>query len=266
MFCHLTKILMLTCGAFTGPLLANGFSFADFTSPVGLTLIGSAAQSGALLQLTPDAPWASGAAIYNERQDVTEGFLTAFTFRLSSSSTPADGIVFLIENAAPWFNQPAGGALDYYGLPNSLAVEFDTWQNGPYADPNGNHIAVQSCGILPNTPDHSAGCTLGMRVDPGVLLTDGAPHLVGINYAPGSLSVAVDGVSTITVPLLIDTKLGLADGRAWVALAGATGGSSETADILNWSFRSGPNTATPEPATSLLVGLALVSLSVVRRR
>jgi hypothetical protein len=257
---------LLLCLAACARIDASSFTFADFSSTAGLTLVGAATPVGGVLQLTPDQLWTTGAAIFNQRQPVVDGFSTSFTFRMSSSGTPADGMVFLVENAAPWFNQPAGGALDYYGLPNSLAVEFDTWQNGPYADPNANHIAVQSCGVSPNTPDHSAGCALGMRIDPGITLADGAAHTVDIRYIPGTLGVLLDGTSIMTVPLQIDTKLSLPDGQAWVAMAAATGGSSERAELLTWSFQTGPNTNTPEPATALIVGVGLVAVGLVRCR
>ncbi len=86
-------------------------------------------------------------------------------------------------------NDPAGtGALGYTGdgqnisygnndistasgpgnaIPNSLAIELDTYQNTNYGDPNGNHIAVQSCGpnnastLTPNSADHDYICPGG---------------------------------------------------------------------------------------------------------
>ena len=45
------------------------------------------------------------------------------------------------------------GGLGYSGIPNSLAVEFDTFAN-PW-DPSSNHVAVQSCGTQPNSPMHT---------------------------------------------------------------------------------------------------------------
>ena len=48
-------------------------------------------------------------------------------------------------------------------ISNSLAIEFDTYQNG--WDPDANHVAVQSCGTGPNSQVHTApgsGCTIGL--------------------------------------------------------------------------------------------------------
>ena len=91
-------------------------------------------------------------------------------------------------------NDPAGtGALGYTGngqtlaygnndvstasgpgaaIVNSLAIELDTHQNSDYNDPDGNHIAVQSCGpnnsstLTPNSADHNYLCPSGSPAKP----------------------------------------------------------------------------------------------------
>lgn len=134
-------------------------------------------------------------------QYVDQGFNVWFQFKItpnSGSGNTADGLAFVIQNSQgggsvsipspnPDNNVPppgpntcaetgsgwtavggAGGCLGYGGIDNSVALEFDTFNN--YWDPtdipdsgNDNHIALQSCGTtdegysgLPNSPVHSA--------------------------------------------------------------------------------------------------------------
>ena len=71
----------------------------------------------------------------------------------------ADGFTFVIQNSdSSLFGGggssalgSTGGGLGYAGIPNSLAVEFDTWFNPVLGDPNGNHISVHTAGTLQNT-------------------------------------------------------------------------------------------------------------------
>src|SRR5208282_6612695 len=146
-------------------------------------------------------------------------FTTAFQFQITNKnlcffcSFPADGLALVIQN------DPAGtGAIGYTGngdniaygnndvstahgpgaaILNSLAIELDTHQNTNYGDPNGNHIAVQSCGpnnastLTPNSADHTYICpngiaaTLALQSLPsGLSLSDGLLHTITVNYLP----------------------------------------------------------------------------------
>jgi hypothetical protein len=140
------------------------------------------------------------------------------------------------------------------GIANSLAVHFDTYPNPP--DPNGNYVSVQTRGVLPN--DSSLTYSLGYAtLDPYLYLKDGYVHTARIQYSPGTLSVFVDDLVTLTVSLDLGGTLDLDNGRAWVGFTAGTGEAYENHDILSWSF-------TPEPATLSL--LALGGLALMRRR
>ena len=102
------------------------------------------------------------------------------------------------------------GGVGYAGIPNSIAIEFDTAQD-PW-DPTSNHVALQTCGVKTNTPVHLPGqytigqnhnvtsClysqaslssaipVLGLTCNNG-LCTDGSPVTVVVEYTgPPSVS------------------------------------------------------------------------------
>jgi len=258
------------------PLLAQ-ISFNDFSDVSGLALNGAAAQatngSGQkVLRLTTDGPINSqnGTAWFQvQQQSVSKGFTSVFTFQITHNPDngpgPADGISFVIQNSSgDGFGTAALGASGSgigYGapdqgqvgvpIPNSLAVELDTYQNGDY-DPNANHIAIQSCGTDPNTQNHDATCpsgnpsNLGIVSDlGGITLADGAVHTLVVEYDPpvgdstGILRVFLDnfGAPILTANTDLSALLSLTNNdTAWVGFGGATGGFVENNDILTWTF------------------------------
>src|SRR5208282_5338618 len=115
-----------------------------------------------VLRLTQDGQTQqAGSAWWMTQQSIANGFTSVFTFQITHSigPGPADGIAFVIQNSANFGSNGQlsaiggpGGDLGYGSVPgelntpidNSIAIEFDTYQN-PW-DPNSNHVAVQSCG------------------------------------------------------------------------------------------------------------------------
>jgi hypothetical protein len=233
-----------------------------------------AGTSPTVFQLTSGTANQTGATWYTTPQVVQNGFTSSFQFQFTSpSSPPADGIAFVIQNSsasAIGYTGGNGGALGYgdadasinpstgAGIPNSLAIEFDTFQNAwDPAAVNGSvsHVAVQSCGTGPNTSHHNQLCggnsgsnsTLGAPVvTPN--MSDGAIHNVTITYfaacstcspaTPANLHVKLDGVDLYPNGVNADlSSIGLGDGgTAFVGFTGATGGDFETQNILNWEF------------------------------
>jgi len=218
---------------------AQSFTYSDFSNPAGLQINGSASapvltNSVNVLQLTPTNYNLDGSAWYtttpgtpnNGPLPLVSGFTTTFTIEFTNRQDlgGADGIVFLIQNgsingtsgalavAAQAPNSPPGGLLGYFGLTNSVAIQFDTFYNYEYADvassygpghSSADQISVQSCGPNGNTSDHNAlggpngvSCTFG-TVDLSTLVSplspidmaDGNPHIVQITYvAPPTAS------------------------------------------------------------------------------
>jgi len=194
----------------------------------------------AVLRLTPpfkQYPMGSS-AYFILPQPMKMGFFTYFSFQMHDTQgccSPGDGFAFIVQNStATDFSQGAigsgltavgagEGGIGYSGINNSLAVEFDIYDN--QWDPNSNHVAIQSCGGLTslfNSPVHEPGtytignnhnvtsCLLGpgaINYDLPTLLgpmcngdicNDGLVHQVVIEYTPptgeqpGSLQVYLD--------------------------------------------------------------------------
>jgi glucose/arabinose dehydrogenase len=255
----MTRTLLSACRrAFSTTLSAIGVAacvaganaqvnYTSFPNANGLNLVSSAAiSSTSHLRLTTNTGSQFGAAWFAVPQSVGQGFSTTFTFSITNlGNGGADGFAFVIQNSSANAIGGNGGGctLGYDGLPNSVAVEFDTYQtsgtcvgNGNVNDPDDNHISIHTRGTAANSVMESA--SIG-SYSPPVSMKNGNTHTVQIVYVPGSIKVYYDGSSSpvISAPLNLSATLSLTNGlSAWVGFTGATGGSYERHDILTWSF------------------------------
>jgi hypothetical protein len=224
-------------------------NYSDFSSTAGLNLVGNAGQAATALRLTPAAAVQAGAAWFNTKQFVQGGFQTVFQFQITDPAgitdelgeTGADGFAFVIQNDNALALGASGGFIGYSegfdnpGITNSVAVEFDTFYNPAFGDPDSNHISVHTRGANPNSAFHtfSLGSTSAIPD-----LTDGQVHTVKIEYVPGTMRVFIDNLvaPALTVSLNLASTLCLDQGRAWVGFTAATFSGWENHDILSWSF------------------------------
>jgi uncharacterized repeat protein (TIGR01451 family) len=249
------------------------------TQPTGTSNPAQPAPSGVttVLRLTPDSAITSGSAWFNTPQPVGSAFSTTFTFQLSgslpASDGPADGIAFLIQNSGVNALGPIGCGIGFGdapdgnctsptgGIANSLAIEFDTFQNGLINDVSNSHVAIQSCGTGQNSVD--ASCRLA-DIDLLGLTTNGAPSPINLadgyvhtaivtyllqatstqtacfvnNTAGPCLDVVLDGTDLFPagVPVNLSTLLSLTNGDAYVGFTAATADGDDNQDILSWVF------------------------------
>lgn len=239
-------------------------------------------------RLTPSNPSKKGAVWYREQVAVFGGFETYFTYQISDHSKEcsihrdqyfsqfhhrscsvrgADGFAFVIHydhNGTENSIGGVGGNLGYGGMKNSLAIQFDIWQN-PGLDKIGvDHVSVQSRGVLPNDP-YEPGLLGLPRSTP---IGDGAVHLAKIAYYNelkpeylnsvvasdtlmpylldngeqkriGTLVVFVDdGVAKdeplLAMPINLSLLLDLPADKAYVGFTGATGRFFAKQDLLSW--------------------------------
>ena len=119
------------------------------------------------------------------------------------------------------------------GILNSLAIEFDVYQDVSMNYPNANH-GVHSRGNSPNSSNESA-VILGLVTIPAIQTGNGTRHTVFIEYqaAPNILEVLLDG------HLLCSENFKLTD---WIELPRLEVVSSESQLVaimkitFNWSF------------------------------
>jgi len=196
-------------------------------------LVGAATREGAALRLTPSAFDQVGAVWYPELVPLAGGFSAEYTFQLGSPQAGGgDGLAFVVQTQGPAAVGGLGGDLGYGGLPNSLAVEVDTFLNEwPAADdPNANHVSVHTGGAAPNNGDEGWSIATATNVPN---LSDGGAHLIRIDYDPGTLAVSVDGTLVLSVALDLAGRLSLEPGgTAYVGFTAATGTSAQTHGVL----------------------------------
>jgi hypothetical protein len=261
-----------SCLTLNGENYSNGITtgpatpYANFypavpTPPPGVTTV---------LRLTPNQPAWTGSAWYNTPQPVSGPFSTTFTFQLSgpAGDGAGDGFAFVIQNSGTNALGPEGCGIGFgmsafcqvpvgpqTGIPNSLGIEFNTYQNYPI-DPSGSDVTIQNCsGTGPNSVDPS--CSLGVndltKLANPINLADGNVHTVTITYSPSSLTnCGPEGMSTCSsIDVLLDNNvdlfpgnsvlfnipsIGLTNGTAYVGFTGATYAALTNQDILSWTF------------------------------
>jgi Legume lectin domain/PEP-CTERM motif len=284
-------IALRTRGAICVFALATTYAFADtifnypgFANTTNLTLVGEAAATvtgdGTVLRLTSSTGYESSAAYSTAA--VTLGsnavFSTQFQFRFSSPGgiDPADGMTFVLAASSSGLGS-TGGGIGYQGVRNSVAIEFDTYNNGPTDGDSSNHVAIDTGGnlnvlALSNVYGVSTCGFIGSTYTSAGCLSNGDLWTANVSYDGLRLSLKLlDPAKGVTFGAITNYPINVASllgtNTAFVGFTGSTGGGSENQDILNWRFANTavlPN-AVPEPGSLLLFGIGLVSVAAATR-
>src|SRR5260221_6655430 len=126
-------------------MLASGdlkaFTYTNFSSLSGLSLVGNATQITNQIRLTTTLQSQSGAVWYAQKQTCASGFSTTFHFRITNPGSIAglpaggDGIAFSVQNVG------TNAAGSEYGAPsNNIGITFNTFYNPQAGEPSDNLV------------------------------------------------------------------------------------------------------------------------------
>ncbi|MEE4118154.1 MAG: L-type lectin-domain containing protein [Paracoccaceae bacterium] len=255
---RLVAVAIATLSA--GPALASAVDLDT------LALNGSAQVSGGELVLTPDATSQAGSAFIPTPFALTPQtrFSASFAFRIGPAG--ADGLVFMVQNdlAGASARGGAGGNMGYGNFPGagigpSIAVEFDTFDNGAsLGDPNGNHMGIDTNGNVVSVA----------TAIPSFSLEAGVTRYAFVDYDGATLTAIVNdtnattgpNATAISAPFDLDGELG---SQGFFGFSAATGAltSRHTVESLHLTVSQ-----IPVPATAPLMVAGLGALAVAARR
>jgi glucose/arabinose dehydrogenase len=215
-----------------------GLNYSNFNSTAGLTLNGNASASSGALALTPAIRTQAGSAFATTSYQINgdTSFNTQFQFRLSGGdgANGADGFTFVLQNDSRGASAVGGtgGAVGYSNIARSLAIEFDTYDNGAI-DPDGNHISLLRNG------SGNALSNASTNID----LNSGNAVSAWIDYdgATNQLQVFLSSDGTKPGTALLTETIDLAaivGSQAFVGFTAGTGGLSNIQAIQSWQFNA----------------------------
>lgn len=213
-------------------------NYASFSgSNSSLQLNGNASINGTVLQLTPNTANQAGTAFLKTAVPISTNtsFTTRFVFRMNGTGDGADGMTFVLQNDRVDEVGNGGGGLAYESMAKSLAIELDTYAGG--TDPNANHIGILTDGVV---SPHLSTYTAPFDLENGSAHTlwaeyDGPAKTLRVYLAQGNVATRPASPVLTQTGLNLPTLLGPS---AWVGFTGATGGGSNTHEVLAWSFAS----------------------------
>lgn len=236
-------VLLLTLNS---QAFSSVIEFPDFSTTSGIVLNGDANISstvdGEVLRLTPAKEYQTG-SVFSQSTVNASKFSTFFKFRISKSGGPAsscnqesgaDGIVFIIQAISSNIGG-TGGGIGYKGISNSVGIEFDTWCNTSFNDPNSNHLAILTGGSV----IHEASFP-SINITPD--FDDGNIWYTWVDYDGGTLEVRINqiGVRPDNADLSTSVDVPMELGRvndAYIGFSSGTGSNYGNHDIISWEYR-----------------------------
>lgn len=189
-----------------------------------MTLNQQASLTSNELRLLNNAASAKGTAYHTDKVPVGS-FNTEFEFAVTSPSSPADGLTFLIQNYAPTAVGNHGSGLGCVGIPKSVAIKLEYW-------------GTSSTGVYSKTA--AGGETQStFQLPTSLNLGNGNRYNVKASYSGTALRVIIKNTVTgvtdtrdysINIPAILGTS------TAYVGFSAGSGGNTSTVRIPFWTY------------------------------
>lgn len=148
-------------------------SFQQLVAQTNYTLIGNSFKSGTnCYTLTNNTATNSGALWSNTKLNLAKSFHIYTKLNLGCTDAGGTGIAFVLQDSSNTFS--SNSFMGYNGFSQSLAVEFDTYQDAANSDPVDDHLAL----IINGTSDHNS---INNLVGP-IEIKTGVPNLEDCSY------------------------------------------------------------------------------------
>jgi hypothetical protein len=238
-------LIGLAAVAWTPAHAQTTMTYRNFANVSALTFAGNATgpvtvNSVQTLRLVPAMEYQSGAAYLTTPITLGQGgaFSTTFQFRVKGTTSAdwSDGMTFVLAASPAGLGSPGatGSSLGYQGVPNSLAVEYDTYYGGNDKLPNEVAVTTDGNTTTIDNPAGSAGEPYGVSqcetYGPSQrgCLSDGKLWTTMITYDGEYMNVKVQDGGNPPFQVITNYKIDLrkALGTATV-YAGFTGGTGE---------------------------------------
>lgn len=175
--------------------------------------------------LTPSVPWQNGSVFYQIKHHLDSNFNVSGSLYFGNNDAGADGIVFVMQDLCLQAGT-SGGGIGYENMPgNSIAVEFDTYENAPGFpnDPAYDHMALLQNGDI----DHANNLFGPLQIHATKTnIEDGIWYPFEIIYNPNNLLLQIFFDGTLRISYNIDIKNTIFGGSPYVywGFTSATGG------------------------------------------
>lgn len=183
--------------------------------------------------VTPDQPTQSGGVWFSETLDFNEDFSIYFSANFGDKDlNGGDGVALVFKtDANPVLGNP-GSSIAYEGINNSLAIEFDAFQNSNANDPSFDHISFHKNG----SSDHSSTNNLAGPVQANPTNTnieDDLPHNVKVEWiaATKTMSVRFDCIQRLTLTDDVVNSIFNGTNHIYYGFVGSTSNVSNTQQI-----------------------------------
>lgn len=248
--------------------------YNDFSDTSALTLNGV---TGSLtpntdnhLRLTDGLGQSGSAFLSNSISlDFNASFSTAFSFIIANpvgasdvDGQGADGITFVVQTVANTAGG-SGGGIGYSGIDNSVAVEFDTWNNGARDDNSGNHVGIDLNGDV----DSVVQTSIATRMNNGAEWFAWVDYNGGNNLFEVRLAEVDSRPGAALLSLTTDLASVLGSNDAFIGFTSGTGAAGGQHNIVSWTLNdSFEPIGVSAPASAILLISGLFGLRILRKK